>query len=71
MVSVKIANQGALYLGHYLMQWHTDGSVGYLDHRDRISWSIKTAKRYCKEVNQSLIAGRYAGCIYASVVEAC
>lgn len=50
---------------------YNDLSVTYLEHKDRMSWSIRTAKKYCRDVNQSLIAGRYAGCMYASVVEVC
>lgn len=50
---------------------YADESVTYLEHKDRMSWSLRVAKKYCKDVNQSLAAGRYAGCIYANVVEAC
>ena len=56
---------------YHVVLRYNDGSVGYLDHKDRMNWSLRTAKRYCRDVNQSLITGRYAGCIYASVVEAC
>lgn len=49
---------------------HTDNKVSYLSHRDRMAWTLRTARKHVKDCTAKIVSGQWSNVKYVAVVAA-
>jgi hypothetical protein len=47
---------------------HVDGKMSYLSHRDRMAWTLRTARKHAKDCTAKIVAGQWPDVKYVAVV---
>jgi hypothetical protein len=47
---------------------HTDGKLSYLSHRDRMEWTLRTARKHAKDCTAKIVSGQWPNVKYVAVV---
>lgn len=49
---------------------YNDGSLAYLSHRDRMAWTLRTARKHAKDCTIKIVSGQWPTVKYVAVVAA-
>jgi hypothetical protein len=49
---------------------YKDGTLAYLSHRDRMSWTLRTARKHAKDCTAKIVSGVWHKVQYVAVVAA-
>ena len=49
---------------------HADGKVSYLSHRDRMEWTLRTARKHAKDCTAKIVSGQWPDVRFVAVVMA-
>ena len=49
---------------------YLDGKVAYLSHRDRMAWTLRTARKHAKDCTAKIVSGQWPTVKYVAVVAA-
>lgn len=47
---------------------YVDGKVSYLSNRDRMAWTLRTARKHAKDCTAKIVAGEWPSVKYVAVV---
>lgn len=47
---------------------YKDGTLAYLSHRDRMSWSLRTARKHAKDCTAKIVSGQWPDVKYVAVI---
>jgi len=47
---------------------YNDGSVSYLFYRNRINWTLRTARKHAKDCTAKIVSGQWPNVKYVAVV---
>ena len=49
---------------------HTDNKISYLSHRDRMAWTLRTARKHAKDCTAKILSGQWPTVKYVAVIAA-